>query len=101
MIRLASLASGIVRSGFAVKFQLNSGPKRESVRPYVSESLMSSTFAAATMKSTAAEQNQNQNAVAPMSRICGFDRGPLVWIDLEMTGLNARTDEIMEIAVSR
>ena len=100
MIRLASLASGIVRSSSAVKFQLNSGPKRESVRPYVSESLMSSTFAAAT-KSTGAERNQNQNAVAPMSRICGFDRGPLVWIDLEMTGLNARTDEIMEIAVSR
>ena len=26
--------------------------------------------------------------------------GPLVWIDCEMTGLNPKTDRILEIAVS-
>lgn len=28
-----------------------------------------------------------------------FYSGPLVWIDCEMTGLNPRTDKILEIAV--
>ena len=29
-----------------------------------------------------------------------FASGPLVWIDCEMTGLDPRTDKILEIAVS-
>lgn len=37
---------------------------------------------------------------APSSPTLGFDSGPLVWVDLEMTGLNVHKDEIMEIAVS-
>jgi oligoribonuclease len=31
--------------------------------------------------------------------VLDFDDGPLVWIDLEMTGLNPSYDKIMEIAV--
>ncbi|EJD08137.1 ribonuclease H-like protein [Fomitiporia mediterranea MF3/22] len=38
-------------------------------------------------------------ALHTSSPTLGFDAGPLVWIDLEMTGLDARTDDIMEIAV--
>ncbi|KAJ2928289.1 hypothetical protein H1R20_g8797, partial [Candolleomyces eurysporus] len=30
----------------------------------------------------------------------GFKSGPMVWIDLEMSGLNPRTDKILEIAAS-
>ena len=33
------------------------------------------------------------------TRVLNEDAGPLVWIDLEMTGLNVKKDEIMEIAV--
>lgn len=33
------------------------------------------------------------------TRILDADAGPLVWIDLEMTGLDPKKDEIMEIAV--
>jgi oligoribonuclease len=29
-----------------------------------------------------------------------LDDGPMVWIDCEMTGLDPRTNRIMEIAVS-
>ena len=36
----------------------------------------------------------------PPERALGPESGPLVWVDLEMTGLDARKDEIMEIAVS-
>lgn len=38
-------------------------------------------------------------APAPAPRTLDYDAGPLVWIDLEMTGLNTKTDKIMEIAV--
>lgn len=36
------------------------------------------------------------NDLQPLS----FASGPLVWIDCEMTGLDPRTDKILEIAVS-
>ncbi|OCB85781.1 ribonuclease H-like protein [Sanghuangporus baumii] len=91
MIRLTSTT---IRASSAAKFQRHLEPKR-SFKRYVSEFVMSTTFAA----STAASSEQNQSALAPMSQMRGFDQGPLVWIDLEMTGLNARSDEIMEIAV--
>ncbi|KAL5504629.1 REX2 [Sanghuangporus vaninii] len=91
MIRLTSTT---IWSSSAAKFQRHLEPKRRFKR-YVSECVMSMTFAAV----TAASSEQNQNVLAPMSRMRGFDQGPLVWIDLEMTGLNARSDEIMEIAV--
>ncbi|KAL5521358.1 hypothetical protein ACEPAG_9283 [Sanghuangporus baumii] len=91
MIRLTSTT---ISSSSVAKFQRHLEPRRSSKR-FVPEFVMPSTCAAAT--TTLSEQHQN--ALAPMSRICGFDQGPLVWIDLEMTGLNARSDEIMEIAV--
>ncbi len=28
-----------------------------------------------------------------------FENGPLVWVDLEMTGLDPKVDKIMEVAV--
>lgn len=34
-------------------------------------------------------------AVTPLN----FAAGPLVWVDCEMTGLNHKTDKIIEIAV--
>lgn len=34
-----------------------------------------------------------------MSKPLDVISGPLVWIDCEMTGLDARTDTILEIAV--
>ncbi|KAH8115246.1 ribonuclease H-like protein [Phellopilus nigrolimitatus] len=35
----------------------------------------------------------------PSSQVLDAGSGPLVWIDLEMTGLNPKVDKIMEIAV--
>lgn len=32
--------------------------------------------------------------------ILDYGAGPMVWVDLEMTGLNSKVDKIMEIAVS-
>lgn len=34
-----------------------------------------------------------------MSKPLDFNAGPLVWVDCEMTGLDPRTDKILEIAV--
>lgn len=34
-----------------------------------------------------------------MAAALGFDSGPLVWVDCEMTGLQPRKDKILEIAV--
>ena len=34
-----------------------------------------------------------------MSQPLDFAAGPLVWIDCEMTGLDAKKDKILEIAV--
>lgn len=38
-------------------------------------------------------------SVQPSSSAMSASAGPLVWIDCEMTGLNPRTDKILEIAV--
>jgi len=41
----------------------------------------------------------NASLVQSPKKALDFDAGPLVWIDLEMTGLNPKVDKIMEIAV--
>ena len=38
-------------------------------------------------------------SVQSTQKVLDSDDGPLVWIDLEMTGLNPKVDKIMEIAV--
>jgi hypothetical protein len=42
---------------------------------------------------------QNQNMSTSNEYLTFYD-GPLVWIDCEMTGLDYKTDTILEIAVS-
>ncbi|KAG2015607.1 oligoribonuclease [Coprinopsis cinerea AmutBmut pab1-1] len=37
--------------------------------------------------------------MAPTHKPLEFDDGPIVWVDLEMTGLNPQKDKIIEIAV--
>ncbi|KLO15076.1 hypothetical protein SCHPADRAFT_279246 [Schizopora paradoxa] len=37
--------------------------------------------------------------MASESTVLKFENGPLVWVDLEMTGLDPKVDKIMEIAV--
>lgn len=71
---------------------------------------MSSTAAENSLRvsSDTPSENQSQNRapgintdVSNVSPLGVLDRnsGPLVWIDLEMTGLNPKADKIMEIAV--
>ena len=38
-------------------------------------------------------------SLQPPTRVLDAAAGPLVWIDLEMTGLDPRADRIMEVAV--
>lgn len=45
-----------------------------------------------------AHNNRNENITT--RSILDYDAGPMVWVDLEMTGLNPKVDKIMEIAVS-
>ena len=49
---------------------------------------------------TGAKQEIMASGQEPV-RVFGQDDGPLVWVDLEMTGLDCHKDEIMEIAVSK
>ena len=49
---------------------------------------------------TGAKQENMASGQEPV-RVFGQDDGPLVWVDLEMTGLDCHKDEIMEIAVSK
>jgi len=43
--------------------------------------------------------NFDMDTYVPTGRRLTLQDGPLVWIDCEMTGLNPRTDKILEIAV--
>ena len=49
--------------------------------------------------SKAIQRTLSSSSVQSSQKALGFDDGPLVWIDLEMTGLNPKVDKIMEIAV--
>lgn len=49
------------------------------------------------------DRSKPAGMTAPLSpgKPLAFDDGPLVWIDLEMTGLQPGYDKILEVAVSR
>jgi len=45
------------------------------------------------------EAKQEQTAAPPGQKPLDFSDGPLVWVDLEMTGLDPKKDKILEVAV--
>lgn len=45
-------------------------------------------------KTNASEKGKSKE-IGPM----GYQDGPMIWVDCEMTGLNVETDRIIEIAV--
>lgn len=77
-----------------VKFGIN-GTLKSAPGPTIFR-MMSSSVPVGAAGTTSAEQSDS----TATKRTLDYESGPMVWIDLEMTGLDTKVDKIMEIAVS-
>lgn len=64
-----------------------------------SQTVLRSSHSTSLNISTGTQMDTSNASLVSPKKALDYDAGPLVWIDLEMTGLNPKVDKIMEIAV--